>query len=90
MFFLRERERGVKKCAKLVSRLHRKSSEINHLIYSYQNSITVNEELAQLSNMFKVLVNIHEEFKQIDKEYTNNIWFDNIDQKVFLLQIQSA
>ena len=79
-----------KKCAKLVSRLHRKSSEINDLIYSYQNSITVKEELAQLSNMFRMLVNIHEEFKQIDKEYSNNIWYDNIDQKVFLLQIQSA
>ena len=25
----------------------------------------------------------YEEFKQIDKEYTENIWFDDIDQKVF-------
>ena len=52
-------------------------------MYSYQNSITVKEELAQLNYMFKMLVDIHEEFEQIGKDYTDNIWFDNIDQKVF-------
>ena len=67
------------KRAKLVSRLLRKSSEIGDLMYSHQNSITVKEELAQLNDMFKMLVDIHEEFEQIDKEYTDNIWFDYID-----------
>ena len=71
------------KHARLISRLLRKSSEIDDLMYSYQNSITVKEELAQLNDMFKMLVDIHEEFKQIDKEYTDDIWFDDIDQKVF-------
>ena len=71
------------KLAKLVSRLLRKCSEIDDLMCSYQNSITVKEELAQLNDMFKMLVDIHEEFEQIDKEYTNDIEFDNIDQKVF-------
>ena len=71
------------KRAKLVSRLLRKSSEIDDLMYSYQNSITVKEELVQLNDMFKMVVGIHEEFEHIDKEYTDNIWFDNIDQKVF-------
>ena len=71
------------KRVKLVSRLLRKSSEIDDLMYSYQNSITVKEELAQLNYMFKMLVDIHEEFEQIDKEYTDDIWFDDIDQKVF-------
>ena len=52
-------------------------------MYSYQNSITVKEELVQLNDMFKMVVGIHEEFEHIDKEYTDNIWFDNIDQKVF-------
>ena len=36
------------KHAKLVSRLLRKSSEIDDLMYSYQNSITGKEELAQV------------------------------------------
>ena len=70
------------KRAKLVSRLLRKSREIDDLMYSYQNSITVKEELAELNDMFKMLVGIHEEFEQIDKEYTDNIWFDDIDQKM--------
>ena len=70
------------KHVKLVFRLLGKSSEIDDLIYSYQNSITVKEELAQLNDLFKMLVDIHEEFEQIDKEYTDNIWFDDIDQKM--------
>ena len=51
------------KRARLISRLLRKSSEIDDLMYSYQNSITVKEELAQLNDMFKMLVSIHEEFE---------------------------
>ena len=45
-------------------------------MYSYKSSITVKEELAQLNLMFKMLVDIHEESEQIDKD---NIWFDYID-----------
>ena len=30
-----------------------------------------------------MLVDIHKEFGQIHKEYTGDIWFDDIDQKVF-------
>ena len=71
------------KHAKLVSRLLRKSSEIDGFMYSYQNSITVKQVLAQPNDMFKMLVDIHEEFEQIDKEYTNDIWFDKIDQEMF-------
>ena len=72
-----------KKRAKLVSRLFRKPSKTDNLMYSYQNSITVKKELAQLNGTFKMLVDIHEEFEQIDKEYIDDIWFDNINQKVF-------
>ena len=41
-------------------------------MYLYQNSITVKEELAQLIDMFKMLVDIHKEFEQIDKKYTGH------------------
>ena len=68
------------KRVKLVSRLLRKSSEIDDFMYSYQNSVTVKEQPAQLNDMFKMLVDIHEEFEQVNKEYTDNIWFDDIDQ----------
>ena len=49
-----------KRRAKLVARSIRKSSEIDDTMYSYQNSITVKEELAQLNDMFRMLVEIHE------------------------------
>ena len=61
------------KRAKLVTRLLRESSEIDDLMYFYQNSIAYKEKLAQLNHMFKMLVDIHEEFDQIDKEYTDCI-----------------
>ena len=55
-------------------------------MYSHQNSITVKEELAQLSNMFRMLVEIHEEQEEIDEEYDNEIWFDDLDEKIFSLK----
>ena len=72
-----------KRQAKLVARTIRKSSEIDDLKYSYKNSITVKEELAQLNDMFRMLVKIHEEQEETDKEYDDKIWFDDMDQKIF-------
>ena len=51
-------------------------------MYSHQNSITVKEELAQLNNMFTILVDIHEEREEIDEGYDDEIWFDELDQKI--------
>ena len=44
-----------KKRTNLVSRIIRKSSEIDALSYSDQNGVTVKEELAQLSDIFKMI-----------------------------------
>ena len=52
----------------------RKSSEIYDLMYSYQNNITVKENLAQLNDMIRMLVEIHEEQEEIDGEFYNEIW----------------
>ena len=41
------------------------------------------EELAQLNNMFRMLVEIHEEQEETDEEYDDEIWFDDMDQKIF-------
>ena len=43
----------------------------------------MNEELAQLNDMFRMLVGIHEEQQKIDEEYDDEIWFDDMDQKIF-------
>ena len=40
------------------------------------------EELAQLNNMFTILVDIHEEREEIDEGYDDEIWFDELDQKI--------
>ena len=72
-----------KRRAKLVTRTTRISNEIDNLKYSYQNSVTVKKELAQVNNMFRMLVETHKEQEEIDEEYDDEIWFDNMDQKVF-------
>ena len=52
----------------------RKSCEIYDLMYSYQNNITVKENLAQLNDMIRMLVEIHEEQEEIDGEFYDEIW----------------
>ena len=47
-----------KKRANLVSRIIRKSSEIDLFLHSLQNDVTVKEELAQLSEIFKLIKDI--------------------------------
>ena len=52
-------------------------------MYSYQNRITVKEDLEQLNNMFKMVVEIHHEQEEIDEQYDDEIWLDDMDQKIF-------
>ena len=61
----------------------RSSSEVDDLMYSYQNRITVKEDLEQLNNMFKMVVEIHHEQEEIDEQYDDEIWLDDMDQKIF-------
>ena len=75
-----------KRRSKLVSRVIRKSSEIDDLMYSFQNGIAVKEVLQQLNDMFKMLVEIHEELQNTDDQYTEELWLEDIDQKVFFFK----
>ena len=72
-----------KRRSKLVARTIRKSSEIDDLMYSYQTSIIVKEELAQLNDISRMLLEMHEGQEEINEEYDDEIWFVNIDQKIF-------
>ena len=67
----------------MVSKVIRKLSKIGDFMYSFQNCIAVKEELQQLNDMFKMLVEIQEELENIDDQYTDELWLENIDQKVF-------
>ena len=55
-------------------------------MYSYQNRITVKEDLEQLNNMFKMVVEIHHEQEEIDEQYDDEIWLDDMDQKIFFFK----
>ena len=48
------------KMTSLVSRITRKSSEIEDFLYSHQNEITVKEKLSQLSDIFKLIEEINQ------------------------------
>ena len=48
------------KMTSLVSRITRKSSEIEDLLYSHQNEITGKEKLSQLSDIFKLIEEINQ------------------------------
>ena len=72
-----------KKRTNLVSRIIRKSSEIDVLLYSHQNDVAVKEELAQLNDIFKLVEDINQEMIELDDNYTEELWFTDIDEKVF-------
>ena len=59
-----------KKGTNLVLRIIRKSSETDVLLYSHQNDVIVKEELAQLSEIFKLIENINQEMRELDDNYT--------------------
>ena len=84
---LKEREYRIsireKKKTSLVFRIIRKSSETNDLLYSHQNPTTVQGELAQLNNIFKLIVEVNDEMTEIDVNYSEELWLAKIDEKVF-------
>ena len=87
----RECRKGIldKKRTNLMSRIIRKSSEIDVLLYSHQNDVTVKEELAPLNNIFKLIEDINQGMIELDDNYTKELlilmilMFTDIDEKVF-------
>ena len=75
-----------KKSTNLVSRIIRKSSEIDVLLYSHQNDVTVKEQLAQLSYIFKQIEDINQGMIELDDNYTEELWFTDFDEKVLLFK----
>ena len=66
-------------------RMMRKCSIIKDLLFSNKNRIAVEEELAQFNDLFKIILNIHEEYSQVlddDKIADEDDWFDGLDNKV--------
>ena len=80
----------LNKRTNLVSRIIRKSSEIDVLLYSQQNNVTVKEELAQLSDILKLTGVINQEMIELDDNYTEELWFTDIDERCSHLSIKST
>ena len=72
-----------KKRTNLESRIIRKSSDTDVLLYSHKNDVTVKDELAQLNDTFKLIEDINQEMIELDDNYTEGLWFTDIDEKVF-------
>ena len=72
-----------KKRTNLVSRIIRKSIEIDVLLYSHQNDVTLKEGLVQLSDIFKMIEDIHQGMIELDDNCTEELWFTEINEKVF-------
>ena len=75
----------LKKRRKKVNGRMMRKCRIEDLLFSNKNRIAVEEELAQFNDLFKIILNIHEEYSQVlddDKIADEDDWFDGLDNKV--------
>ena len=52
-------------------------------MYSYQNATTAKEELAQLNDIYNLIVEINDEMTEIDVNCSEELWFAEINEKAF-------
>ena len=50
-------------------------------MYTHENDVTVKEELRQLNDVFKLIDEINQEMIECDDNYTEYMWFNDIDHK---------
>ena len=67
----------------LVSKINKKMSDIDVLLYTHEYDVTVKEELQQLNDVFKLIDEINQEMTELDDNYTEDMLFSDIDDKVF-------
>ena len=53
------------------------------MLYTHENNVTVKEELQQLNDVFKLIDEINQEMTELYGNYTEGMWFSDIDDKVF-------
>ena len=76
---------------RLNSRLLRQSSAIQDLMYSAENMVTVEEEIAQFEFIFKHLLLVHQEYHSLldeEEKPTDEEWFEEVDERVFIFKLQ--
>ena len=68
------------------SRLLRQAGAIKDLMYTYKNTVTVSEEIAQYDYIFKQLLLVHKEYHSSldDPDKCNDYeWFEEVEERVF-------
>ena len=75
-----------KKKKALVSRINKKMNDVDVFfvfLYTHENDVMMKELLQQLNNVFKLIDEINQEMTELYDNYTEDIWFSDIDDKVF-------
>ena len=67
---------------RLTKRILTQSSEINEILNSYKNYVTVKEEIMQFDDKFEMLVEVHQEMLELQGGSYEAAWFGDIDEKV--------
>ena len=69
---------------KLKSKMERKSKEIDDLLYSTKNQITVEESMIQFNDLFKMFESAQNQYMQLREEEDGaHTCFEDIDNWVF-------
>ena len=69
----------------LHSRLLRKSSAVDELLYSVRNVEAVRKQMLQIDDVFKILIEVHREYNSLlplEMQEQDEDWFDDIDEKM--------
>ena len=73
----------------LEARRARKAAAIDDLLYSSKNFITVTEDLAQYGDIFKLIIENHEEHWKIlkpEEQSSEEDHFEDVDQRVVIFK----
>ena len=70
-------------------RVIRKSSAVDSLLYSSRNVETVREQMLQIDDMFKQVMNVHKEYNSLlplEAQEGDKKWFDDIDADMLVFK----
>ena len=67
----------------------RKSSVVDSLLYSSRNVETVREQMLQINDIFKQLMDVHKEYNSLlplEAQEDDEKWFDDIDADMLVFK----
>ena len=70
-------------------RIVRKSSVVDSLVYFSRNVETVREQMLQINDIFKQLMDVHKEYNSLlplEAQEDDKKWFDDIDADILVFK----